>query len=258
MFRYIGLGESAGSGLPKIFDGWSSQHWRKPLLKEKQEPSEQTLLELHTLSLVPEQVLTHLREVFGSEVFDHLTDIERLILSTANIERTVDHARMMSILDIHPRDLSLVFSGLVEKSLIDQEGSGRGTIYFLAETRRDDAMLEFESLVSDTKGPEQRSGPLAESSGCLERLRPLASNIAERKKAPAEDVIKTILVLCSEYALKLEELETLLNRNGESLRKSYLQQLIKDKKLRLRYVTKPNHPEQAYITVGSTADKESI
>ena len=49
MFQYIGLGENAGSGLPKIFDGWNSQHWRKPLLKEKKYPSEQTLLELHTL-----------------------------------------------------------------------------------------------------------------------------------------------------------------------------------------------------------------
>jgi ATP-dependent DNA helicase RecG len=33
MFRFIGLGENTGSGLRKIYGGWSSQHWRKPLLK---------------------------------------------------------------------------------------------------------------------------------------------------------------------------------------------------------------------------------
>lgn len=256
MFLFIGLGETAGSGLRKIYDGWNSQHWRKPLLKEKQEPSEQTLLELHTLSLVPEQVLNHLREVFDAEVFDRLTEHERLILSTADIETTVDHARMMSILDIHPRDLSLVFAGLVEKKLIIQEGSGRGTIYFLAEARRDDAILELDSLTTNLKGPELGSGPLADSSGPLEKLRTLASTIAETKRAPAEEVTSTILALCALHPLRLEALESLLNRSGESLRKSYLQQLIKDKKLRLLYVTKPNHPEQAYITVGSAVDKE--
>ena len=50
MFLLIGLGERAGSGLPKIFSGWSSQHWSKPLLYEKQEP-EQTLLELRMINL---------------------------------------------------------------------------------------------------------------------------------------------------------------------------------------------------------------
>jgi predicted HTH transcriptional regulator len=104
MFRFIGLGENAGSGLPKIFNGWDSQHWRKPLLKGKNEPSDQTLLELHTLSLVPEHIIDALKLSLGETVFANLTENERLILATAKIETTVDHSRMMSILDIHARD----------------------------------------------------------------------------------------------------------------------------------------------------------
>ena len=258
MFRYIGLGENAGSGLPKIFDGWNSQHWRKPLLKEKQEPSEQTLLELHTLSLVPDQVLAKLRETFGKEVFNRLSDTERLILSTAHIETTVDHARMMSILDIHPRDLSVIFARLVEKELIYQEGSGRGTIYFLAEARVDDAILERDLRSETVKGPEQRSGPLDDRSGGLddrsgglEELMPIAQSVASKKKAPKAEVEKAIVALCEHRALRLDELEELLQRSGEFLRKDYLQPLIKDKKIRLLYPTIPNHPHQAYMAIES-------
>ncbi len=255
MFRFIGLGENAGSGLPKIFDGWNSQHWRKPLLREKYEPSEQTLLELHTLSLVPESVLADLRTSFGDVVFDQLTEIERLILATAQIEKIVDHARMMSILDVHPRDLSSVFAGLVNKKLIYHEGSGRGTIYFLADTRLDDNFLELSTTRSDDKGPDLSSGPLSES-GPLKQLEAIAAPVSSRKKAPSQEVVDTVLALCAIKPLKLEELEVLLNRSGESLRKKYLQQLVKEKRLRRLYATKPNHPQQAYITVGSAIDQE--
>ncbi|MCF6212337.1 MAG: putative DNA binding domain-containing protein, partial [Gammaproteobacteria bacterium] len=62
MFRYVGLGEQAGSGIPKIYRGWDSQHWRTPLLYEKEVPSEQTLLELHMLDLLPEGAIKRLQE----------------------------------------------------------------------------------------------------------------------------------------------------------------------------------------------------
>lgn len=264
MFRYIGLGESAGSGLHKIFHGWNSQHWRKPLLKEKQEPSEQTLLELHTLSLVPEEILTELREAFGSKVFDNLSDTERLILSTARIEKTVDHARMMSILDIHPRDLSTVFASLVEKNLIYQEGSGRGTIYFLGDARIDDAMLEFNARATNkitanpnTGGLGVSSGGSKNSSGGYTKIqRGIAEKISSRKRAPKCDMEQAILELCALQPMELIQLMDLLQRSDGVLRKDYLQPLLREKKLRYKYQTKPQHPEQAYITVGSHLDKE--
>lgn len=254
MFRYVGLGENAGSGLPKIFDGWKSQHWRKPLLKEKTEPSEQTLLELHTLSLVPEKALFELEASLGAEVFNCLNENERLILVTAHIENTVDHARMMSVLDIHPRDLSALFSSLVDKGLIYQDGSGRGTVYFLEDARAVDA---FQELISEdnSKGPEQGSGPLTSSGPLSELLVSIAAPIANTRRSKSAEVEKVILSLCSEKALRLEELESLLDRSGESLRKKYLQKLVKDKRLKLKYPTKRNHPLQAYITCGSKADE---
>ena len=66
MFLLIGLGERGGSGIPKIFSGWQSQHWRQPLLREKDLP-EQTLLKLHMLDLLPESVLNTLRGMLQSQ-----------------------------------------------------------------------------------------------------------------------------------------------------------------------------------------------
>jgi len=248
MFRYIGLGENAGSGLPKIFQGWTSQHWRQPVLRERNTPNDQTLLELHMLSLVPEKVLEDLKGLLGEEAFSQLTDHERLVLITARIETTVDHSRMMSMLDIHPRDLTSLFSGLVEKGLIERDGSGRGSVYFLPDARARDLLNENDSdVILSPKGPELGSGPLGDSSGPLEELRDIARPIAESKKAPKTDVEAVILALCDSRSLRLEELEQLLQRSADSLRKRYLQPLVKSRKLRLKYPTKPNHPQQAYM-----------
>lgn len=254
MFRYVGLGESAGSGLPKIFQGWVSQHWRQPVLRERGEPSEQTLLELHMLSLVPEKVLRRLKTAIGEEAFARLSDNERLILVTAQIETTVDHSRMISILDIHPRDLTHLFSGLVEGGLLERDGSGRGSVYFLPGARVEDLLTEIVSEGNALLTPGERSGPpgkgsgpLEEGSGPWEALEVIARPIAERKRAPRPDVEATILALCGQSALRLEELERLLNRSAESLRKKYLQPMVRSRQLRLKYPTKLNHPQQAYL-----------
>lgn len=273
MFRYIGLGENAGSGLPKIFQGWSSQHWRKPVLREAHTPSDQTLLELHMLSLVPESVLAELRGSLGEQVFSRLTDKERLVLVTASIEKAVDHRRMMSILDIHPRDLSQLLSGLVEKGLMLRDGAGRGTVYFLPDAHLEDIFTELEMAdggagsssepleassepLDVSSGPLDvssgplgvSSGPLGISSGPWEELQELARPVAEKGKAPKAKVEEVILALCCRRPLRLDELTRLLNRSAESLRKHYLQPMVRARRLKLLYPTKPNHPHQAYIT----------
>ncbi len=65
LFRFVGLGDHAGSGIPSILKSWQSQHWRTPLLYE--EPiHDQTLLELRTLSLLPEESVKHLETLFAN------------------------------------------------------------------------------------------------------------------------------------------------------------------------------------------------
>jgi ATP-dependent DNA helicase RecG len=129
MFLLIGLGERGGSGMPKIYSGWQSCHWRQPLLREKDVP-EQTLLELHMLDLLPAPVLAALRARLGTR-FDGLSAMERMILATAMIEGVVNHARMTEISTDHPHDLSLALARLEREGLLLSQGQSRGKVYHL-------------------------------------------------------------------------------------------------------------------------------
>lgn len=129
MFLLIGLGERGGSGMPKIYSGWKSRHWRQPLLREKDHP-EQTLLELHMLDLLPQSVLEALRERFG-EAFEQVDSLDRMILATAMIEGVVNHARMTEICADHPHDLSLALARLERDGMLLSQGQSRGKVYHL-------------------------------------------------------------------------------------------------------------------------------
>ncbi|MDZ7622157.1 MAG: ATP-binding protein [Candidatus Competibacteraceae bacterium] len=81
LFQLVGYGDHAGSGIPKIYRNWTSQHWRRPLLYELLEP-EQTLIELRMTSLVPAETLAELEERLGAR-FTALPELERMALVTA-------------------------------------------------------------------------------------------------------------------------------------------------------------------------------
>lgn len=129
MFLLIGLGERGGSGMPKIYSGWTSQHWRQPLLREKDEP-EQTLLELHMLDLLPEAVVSELRATLGAR-FESASALERMILATAAIEIVVNHPRMAAICGEHPHDLSMALARLERDGLLKSQGQYRSKVYHL-------------------------------------------------------------------------------------------------------------------------------
>lgn len=129
MFLLIGLGERGGSGMPRIYGGWKSQHWRPPALTEKDEP-EQTLLMLQMADLLPEDVLAQLHERFGAQ-FDMLDHTGRLVMATAVLERVVSHNRLLEICGGHSHDLSVLLARLVKQGLLESAGRSRGMVYFL-------------------------------------------------------------------------------------------------------------------------------
>lgn len=129
MFLLIGLGERGGSGMPRIYGGWKSQHWRPPALTEKDEP-EQTLLMLQMADLLPEEVLLQLRERFGTQ-FNALDYTGRLVMATAAMERVVSHNRLLEICGAHSHDLSVLLARLVKQGLLESAGRSRGMVYFL-------------------------------------------------------------------------------------------------------------------------------
>ena len=119
------------------------------------------------------------------------------------------------------------------------------------DTLEDIAALRESVDGETTQAPDDSSGDLAVSSGDLDKLRSLAQSVASKKKAPKTEVEQTILALCAVQPCSLEQLAELLNRSVELVRKSYLQPMIREKRLHYQYPTKPNHPQQRYLISGS-------
>jgi ATP-dependent DNA helicase RecG len=142
MFLMIGAAERAGSGVPKIHMGWREQHWRPPVLREKTEPSEQTLLELRMEDLLPPAVVELLHREFGKE-FDRLGAEARIVLATAAVETTVSHARAMTLCDVHPTDMTRLLQSLVSEGFLTKVGQGRGSLYHLVGAKVPDPDTAF-------------------------------------------------------------------------------------------------------------------
>jgi hypothetical protein len=281
MFRYIGLGEQAGSGIPKIFQGWDSQHWRRPVLYEKEVPFDQTLLELRMLDLFPEKIVNALRQSLGSQ-FDRLPELERLILASAATEQVITHRRMTEISTDHTHDLTLAFQHLMKEGLLESDGRGRGTVYHLPGQSLPSADQAFSQSVvisiADKGTSDTSLGYNDVSLGHNERhplgwltieglSKPLIDNlnlvsediknslISQAKKARAQkrlnkrEMIQIVLTLCSDYYLTQQVLAKLLNRSPLALRKNTLKSLLDQGKLTLAFPQTPTHSKQAYTTV---------
>ncbi|HBR0005269.1 RNA-binding domain-containing protein [Klebsiella aerogenes] len=140
MFLMIGLGERAGSGLPKIISGWRSQHWSEPKLIENFEINN-TILELGTNDFIPEETISTIRGICGDK-FDTLTKLDRIILATAADENIVSHERIKSLTMETTRSITLSLSKLVRLKFLNSDGVQKHKRYFLptySPIRPDDA-----------------------------------------------------------------------------------------------------------------------
>jgi len=130
MFLMIGGGEHAGSGADKIRSGWSSQHWRAPLLETFQQP-DRVRLTLRMVSLIPDDTLINLRERLGTQV-GTLSSSELQALATADIEGAVSNARLQQLLTDHPADITRMLTSLCERGLLVSDNRRRWTTYELS------------------------------------------------------------------------------------------------------------------------------
>ncbi len=130
MFRYVGIGDQAGSGIPKILAGWKDNHWRSPELKEEREPFEQTILSMRMIDLFPAKIVENLRIRFKDE-YDQLDHAGQVALAIAASEGTVTHERLKLHTKSHTSDLSRILRDLVRKNMLCQTGSSRGAVYHI-------------------------------------------------------------------------------------------------------------------------------
>ncbi len=270
MFTLIGLGEQAGSGIPRVIENWKTQHYRAPELWESDDP-EATLMRLRTVSLLPEETLRELEVLFGEE-FERLDEDGRMALATAHIEGFVTNRRLQHITRLHPRDITALLKNLVEGGFLVPDGQGRATTYHLAglapvdladgtdlgtgEGSVEHSMARSEGLKGTSEGLQSRSEGLAGTSEGLEsedpatnaQLLAIADPIRRTGKAPKPLVRETIQRLCRNRFLHLNQLANLLNRSPVDLRQRYVKPMVEEGLLDRRYPQQPNHEQQAYRT----------
>ncbi len=255
MFQLSGLGEQAGSGMPKIYRNWKNQHWRKPLLEQRIEEN-QTLMVLTMLSLFPEKKVEEIKEQIGEAVFDNLKNTEQLAIVLAKTDGSVTHQRLKELSKEHPKDLSDILHGLVEKKLLESEGHGRGTSYCLpgkhlaGEFIGGDSMVEgSEHLSKSSEHLSKSFEHLSKSSEHLEVLKSISETVRNSKKAPKVVVENVIRQLCDICYLSLRELAELLNRSPDSIRNHYLKPMIIKGLIEPQMKDRINHPKQKYRSI---------
>jgi len=268
MFQLIGAGEQAGSGFPKILRAWKKQHWRKPILRESFGP-DQTILQLPLVSLIPDSVLDELVDRFG-EQFRFLKESKRLAVATARIEGQVTNQRLHELTGDHPRDITNLLGELVEDDFLKSRGAGKGTYYVLpgqegsgegefplfetwapTDSSRSDQDLQTDQeqeTGTTTQHTEESPSGKQKQEETWQRLLDTSEPVREAGKAPRDQVKSAILELCQDRYLDIDQLAELLGRSKDTLRNHYLNKLVKEDKLKLRYPDKLTHKGQAYKT----------
>jgi len=260
MFMLIGAAEKAGSGVDKMRKGWASQHWRLPMVWEQVQP-DRVYWRLPMISLIPEASLVRLDRLFGRK-FKQFNPNEVQALVTADIEGTVDNARMRQFCAIHAVDITRLLQGLVAKGALVQEGQARWTRYRLSEG--------IHSVHTDAGSLHKAAGSLHKAAGSLHNgvgslhngvgslhsseLLAVAAPARQQKRLPPSEMEQVLLQLCRGRWLTRHELSVLVNRNSESLRQRFLNPMIEHGLLQLRYPDKPNRADQAYTVADSTTE----
>jgi predicted HTH transcriptional regulator len=258
MFTFIGRGDRAGTGIPKIYKNWTDQLWQLPILKEKFAP-DHTILQLNMVDLLPEETIKKLRLKFGPK-FDLLNQIKKVALVFASLTGSIDHARLKEVSMLHPHDLTKELKELVEGGYLEPMGASRGTVYFLPATTVQKTISAYSKLtiteepIGSSVHPVTSSVHLNGGSVHLE-LKEIAKNVHSRGGVLREEMDKTILKLCEKQFLTVQEIAQFVNRSPSTIRTHYINRLVRTGYLRIRYPTR-SHPNQAYFAVKQIVNKE--
>jgi hypothetical protein len=222
------------------------------------------------LSLIPDEVITTLREHLGPE-FDSLSPLEVQALATAQLEGWVSNTRLQELASDHPVDITRGLQGLCQRGWLVSDNRRRWSQYRLEwkDTAgplfpaQDQATLGPDSIQaeggSSQVGPDsihlpddsihlgQEEAPgLTDSDQTL--LETLAAPVRGTGKVSEAVMRETILSLCRGRFLTAGRLGELLNRDPVNLRSRFLSPMVDERVLRLLHEDRLNHPEQAYQT----------
>ncbi|MCL4370955.1 MAG: hypothetical protein M1380_08635 [Chloroflexi bacterium] len=272
MFRYLGLAEEAGTGMPRILKAWRELGFRLPEIEVGTERYEFTL-HLRHAHLLSDEDRVWLRSL-GAD----WAEAEQLALVMAKHEGYVDNLGLRSLTGQHPTDVTKLLGSLRDRGLLQMIGWGRGARYelgpggrfgplFVIEGRAASTAAEDQaSLMADVEtrsegidrnsaGSERRSegkaasseGSVSNSEGMWAELTEISRTVREKSRLDPATRDDIVVRLCGRIPLSLNELTRLLGRNKAHVRE-ILRLLVASGRLAYLYPGQPNHPRQKYVT----------
>lgn len=252
MFKMLGVGDKAGSGIDKIRSSWLAQHWQSPSLRETHQP-ERIVLDLPMISTLPEEVLHRLEQRFG-ERFSALGSDEIQAIVTAHIEGSVTNQRLQEMLTLHRVDITHMLRGLVHKGMLCSDGVGRGTRYHLPP--EDEALWANGARSKSCGASSVDNGVSSMAKGTSwdrsSDQRGITAPVPVKRRLKPEQTRAAILDVCAKNYLSAQEIAGLLNRGRKRLLAEFLRPMCDEGILIMRYPEAPNHKQQAYRAVSSS------
>jgi ATP-dependent DNA helicase RecG len=253
MFLMMGSAEKAGSGVNKIMAGWDYAHWRIPYLQVSQQPDRLTL-ELPMFSIIPEDTLDLLRDLFGSDV-DALGKDELTILATCHIEGEVSNSRLQYMIDQHKTEITRILQELCKQGYLISENKGRWTTYRLNSEgseyfeNRKISLVDTSSNLMDTS--EEKVDTSEEKVDTSSKKVDTSSKKVDTSQIGnkvwlKKDVLhQQIMDLCKDEFKSIDVISKVINKDFKYLKNKIIPKLVKSGKLERLYPN-INHPNQAY------------
>ena len=135
MFKMIGIGERAGSGVPDIFAVWESQGWKAPEVEEQYNP-DRTILKLSFAKMnnlggeTPTQAPTQTTQAPTQDSKEvqavyNVSDLDLAIISLMKTTPTISQTSIATSLNMNINTLKYHVLKLKEKGIIEREGSSQ-------------------------------------------------------------------------------------------------------------------------------------
>ncbi len=252
MFRYIGLADEGGTGMPKILGAWRELGFQLPRIDVGTERYE-FAMRLRHAHLIADDDRAWLRTL-GEE----WTEAEQLALVLARHEGDVDNVRLRSLTRQHPTDVTKILGSLRDRELLQMIGGGRNARYELGpavlrqEALRQEALrqeaLRQEVATVATTGPQPDAVVATSSDATLASAR---KRVGARRR-PLEDRIIRQLRLAGPHGLTFREITRRLRDKTSDELRQVLDQLVNAGRVDMRdvVVREGRRPSTRYFLAG--------
>jgi ATP-dependent DNA helicase RecG len=252
MFLMVGSAEKAGSGVSKILSGWISSHWRRPYISIDNEP-DRIKLEMPMFSVIPENTLNALKELFGDSV-ESLGKDELTALAVCHIEGDVSNSKLQYTIDRHKSDITKLLQDLCKLNFLISDNKTRWTTYHLnTEFKENDDTSNDDTSNDDTSNDDTSNDDTSNDDTSNDDT---SNDDTSNDDTSNDDTFKVkqlsllelrIIEVCSREYISIDEIANQVGRSISHLKNRIIPSMIKNGSL-VRLHPQINHPEQKYIS----------